>query len=76
MAQDRRDRFPGARLFRDDSGQLNEYARRAWWRVKADLRYLSLWRTHGALQAGRMVCEEFGTHDPRGGRCERCGAYV
>jgi hypothetical protein len=65
---------PRAELFRDD-GQLNEYARRAHFRAQADLMYLSLWRLHGAAEAGRMTCEQFG-HDPRGRQCERCGALV
>lgn len=72
MAAISQERFPGAEMFLDESGQLNENARRAWWRVQADTYYLSLWRRHGALEAGRMTCERFG-HMRRGNRCERCG---
>jgi hypothetical protein len=69
------ERFPGAALFLNEQGQLNEVARRAWFRAQADLMYLSLWRQLGPNEAGARVCEEFG-HEPRGGLCERCGQRV
>lgn len=71
-----RQRFPDAELFLDESGRLDENARRAFHRVRADTLYLALWRRHGPLEAGRMVCERFGHGPVRGGRCERCGAYT
>ena len=68
------ERFPGAELFVDEKGQLDEYARRAYWRVQADLMYLGL-RPHTPRgQAARQVCETFG-HDTHGQRCVRCGAF-
>jgi hypothetical protein len=71
------ERFPGAELFLDGNGQLNEMARRAWWRVQADLMYLSLWRERGAVGAGVAVCAEFGHGEHvRGGRCQRCGQFA
>jgi hypothetical protein len=70
------DRFPRAHLFIDrETGQLNEYARRAHLRVLADVLYLSRWRDMGAAAAGEFVCARYG-HDARGGRCERCGQHV
>lgn len=67
------DRFPGAELFVDD-GQLDEYARRAYWRVQADLMYLGLRPHTPRLAAAQQVCARFG-HDRRGRQCGRCGAY-
>jgi hypothetical protein len=69
------ERFPGAELFVDSEGQLDEYARRAFWRVQADLMYLSLRPHTPRLEAAQQVCERFG-HDQRGPGCQRCGARV
>jgi hypothetical protein len=66
------ERFPGAELFVFD-GVLDEFARRAWLRVQADLMYLSLRPHTPRMEAAQRVCGAFG-HMGRGGTCERCGA--
>jgi hypothetical protein len=69
------ERFPGAELFMDENGQLDEYGRRAWLRVQADLAYLALRPHTPRLEAARTVCAAHG-HDQRGPGCVRCGARV
>lgn len=69
------ERFPGAELFVGEDGQLDEYARRAYWRVQADLRYLGLRPHTPRREAAQIVCQEFG-HDQRGPGCQRCGARI
>lgn len=73
MAAQGAERFPDAELFVDENGQLDEYGRRAFRRVQADLMYLAARATMPRREAGMAVCARFG-HDARGRVCERCGA--
>lgn len=74
-AAERAARAERARELFSDGGQVNHYAEVVHRRAQADVRYLSLWRTLGAMEAGRRTCAEFG-HDQHGRQCLRCGAYV
>jgi hypothetical protein len=74
MASVGAERFPDAELFVWD-GELDEFARRAFRRVQADLMYLSLRPHTPRAEAGRLVCARWG-HEPRGRQCLRCGAPV